>query len=129
MEYPRLKKEDDKRFTITDEQVKEMKRLRNLGFSYQKIADMIGVAKTSVAIYCDKERKERMLKQRAEKDFLRWRNDPEYKKFMQERKKKSIDERRKWDEEIIKYNKFICIRNYYKKLLSKSEEMLKYLDN
>ena len=128
MKYPKLNKENDKRFSITDKQVKKIHRLRSIGFSYQRIANILNVSKTSVSIYCDSEKKEKMLKQRREKDVWRWANDPVFKKYTQEIKKKSLEERRKWDEEIIKYNKYISMRRYYKKMAKRSKEMLKYLE-
>ena len=114
MKYPRVKRADDKRIKIFFRQIKQIIDLRSKELSHRQIAKLVKVSKTSVGLYLNLERKLKQLKQRAKKDYSRWRNDLLFKQSLRAKKLKSINERRKTDKKFVQYNKIKCLERYYK---------------
>lgn len=129
MKYPRVKREDDKRYKVTEEEVQKMKELKTLGFSSKKISLLVNVPLSTVKYHIFDAYRERTNQRRAEKDVERWKNDQEFRRIMNERKKMSIEERRKIDEDFVLWNKVASVERYYENQKRRAEIMLEHLRN
>lgn len=128
MKYPRVKREDDKRYKVTEEEVRKMKELKTLGFSSKKISLLLNIPLSTVKYHILDSYRERTNQKRAEKDVERWKNDPEFRRVLNERKKMSLEERRSRDKEFVVWNKIASAERYYENQKKRAEIMLEMLD-
>lgn len=129
MKYPRVKREDDKRYKVTEEEVQRMKELKALGFSSRKISSIVNIPLSTVRYHIFDSYRERTNQKRAEKDVERWKNDPEFRRVMNERKKMSLEERRLHDKEFVIWNKIASAERYYENQKKRADIMLEMLNN
>lgn len=113
MEYPRLSTEQDRRKKLLDNDLKKIKNLRNLGYSYQKIANNIGVSKSIIRYHLNLKYKEKEKIRMETRDARRRKNLSWLAKY-REIDKKSKKYRFSVNENYRKWNQEQCLKRYYK---------------
>lgn len=80
--YPRQDKEFDKRVTVTNDDVKEWKQLRKIGFSYGRIAKYAKRQTYLIRIYLIKGEKEKFGSYVKKSNDIKYKTDLEFRKHI-----------------------------------------------
>lgn len=137
IKYPKLPRELDNRFVLSLGDIKEIKRLKNLGFSSRELGRKFNVSHTTIRYYTVKNLADRLNKQRYQEIKNRVAVDSKFSKKHKDAKKKSykkglkeMEERRiykgrmtyKWkkkkyhtDKKFREKTKLQAIKNYHKR--------------
>ena len=129
IKYPRLSRARDNRVKISEATKIEIIRLRKLDpieWTYQKLAKLYQISRSSATRICDPEQKARANATTKRIIMEKWRNDPEFRQRETDRVKEYIKKREKNSKAFRQY------QNQYdrkRKVVRKSRQLMLYVKN
>jgi len=91
--FPRKERDQDKRVTVTEKDIEQMKKLRKKGLTYEKIAEKLRRPRNLVRAYLIDGYSKQFSKYTSKSNSKRYKNDKKFREYMKNYERKIMKEK------------------------------------